>query len=314
MTDYTPSNSKKNKTAIYGGHPKKPIWRFFEQEEDNMFGFNCLKVDHSIREAVIYMVEVREREISSGANVKRQNNDQTILEDFYENSDLSKERKEDIDTALIKAFLYRLLEEETLDGWTNPSGKSLWNFIIHLGNGWDILWKIRDFSGENYTAEFLAQQIQLIIEEIGIQKFAGIITDAGSNVINENSTIITSEAVKTIINRKCRFFNDVYDLSNVMKPIRDAILSLESSNLTLADCYFSLACFGQSINKISENENVNFRQHAIKSFNERFKMYNFDEYLLSYYIHPSYRGKKINIYYFNNDNIDRKLTIFIINK
>ncbi|CAB5370883.1 unnamed protein product [Rhizophagus irregularis] len=105
MTDYTPSNSKKNKTAIYGGHPKKPIWRFFEQEEDNMFGFNCLKVDHSIREAVIYMVEVREREISSGANVKRQNNDQTILEDFYENSDLSKERKEDIDTALIKAFV-----------------------------------------------------------------------------------------------------------------------------------------------------------------------------------------------------------------
>ncbi|GBC49556.1 ribonuclease H-like domain-containing protein [Rhizophagus irregularis DAOM 181602=DAOM 197198] len=471
MTDCTPSNSKKNKIAIYGGRPKKPIWRFFEQGEEIDKGHyiaiclacrqtfrpgkttamekhiisNCLKVDHSICEAVIYMVEAREREISSGANIKRQNNDQTILEDFYESSDLSKERKEDIDTALIKAFvccglpwhlvehpfiielfkqlrsnyslpdrktladtmltqeilrvnvkLYRLLEEETLDGWTSPSGKSLWNFIIHLGNGRDILWKIRDFSDESHTAEFLAQQIQLIIEEIGIQKFAGIVTDAGSNVhsarnlisgkfphilnirciahslnlitkdlikhtfakkiiqwysvivtyfkkshrpkellelkilekqidggglktyldtrwttvyemlnsisrlelclkevINENSTIITSEAVKTIINRKRGFFNDVYDLSNVMKPIRDAILSLESSNSTLADCYFSLACLGQSINKISENENVNFRQHAIKSFNERFKMYDFDEYLLSYYIHPGYRGSGV---------------------
>ncbi|RGB22870.1 hypothetical protein C1646_775389 [Rhizophagus diaphanus] len=47
---------------------------------------NCLKVDYSIREAVIYMVEACEREISSGTNIKRQNNDQTILEDFYENS------------------------------------------------------------------------------------------------------------------------------------------------------------------------------------------------------------------------------------
>ncbi|EXX65195.1 ribonuclease H-like domain-containing protein [Rhizophagus irregularis DAOM 181602=DAOM 197198] len=281
-----------------------------------------------------------------------------------------------------------------MDGWTSPSGKSLWNFVIHLGNGQDILWKISDFSSESHTAEFLARQVQSILEDIGIQKFVGIVTDAGSNVhsarnlitgrfphilnirciahslnlitkdlikhtfskriiqwctvivtyfkkshrpkellelkikekqigggglktyldtrwttvyemldsicrleiclkevIGENSNIITSEAVKTIINQKRGFFNDVYDLANIMKPIRDAILSLESNKSTLADCYFSLACLGQSINKIpDENENVRFHQHAIKSFNERFKMYDFDEYLLAYYIHPSYKG------------------------
>jgi hypothetical protein len=45
-----------------------------------------------------------------------------------------------------------------------------------------------------------------------------------------------------------------------MKPIRDAILSLESSKSTLADCCFFLASLGQSINKIpNENENVRFR-------------------------------------------------------
>ena len=42
-------------------------------------------------------------------------------------------------------------------GPTSPSGKSLWNFVIYLGNGRDILWKINDFSSESYTAEFLAQ-------------------------------------------------------------------------------------------------------------------------------------------------------------
>ena len=72
-----------------------------------------------------------------------------------------------------------------------------------------------------------------------------------------------------------------------MKPIKDAILSLESSKAMLADCYLSLACLGQSINKI----HVMFRQYTIKIFNERFKMYDYDEYLLAYYIHPGYKGK-----------------------
>ncbi|CAG8698525.1 365_t:CDS:2, partial [Rhizophagus irregularis] len=47
------------------------------------------------------------------------------------------------------------------------------------------------------------------------------------------------------------FFNDVYDFANIMKPIRDAIL--------IAGCCFSLACLGQSINKIpDENENASW--------------------------------------------------------
>src|SRR4051812_23719465 len=67
---------------------------------------NSSKVDHSIREAVLFMVEARERHEISLSSAKHQiGNDQTNLEDFYKNSDLSKERKEDIDTALIKAFV-----------------------------------------------------------------------------------------------------------------------------------------------------------------------------------------------------------------
>ncbi|POG73975.1 uncharacterized protein OCT59_018980 [Rhizophagus irregularis] len=121
MSDSLPSNSKKTKSAnSTNGRPKKPIWRFFEQGDEIDKGHyiatclackqtfrpgktpvmekhimnNCSKVDHSICEAVIYMVEAHEtREISSGANTKRQNSesDQVTLENFYENSDLSKE-------------------------------------------------------------------------------------------------------------------------------------------------------------------------------------------------------------------------------
>ncbi|GBB94328.1 hypothetical protein RclHR1_23320001 [Rhizophagus clarus] len=120
MSDSVPSNSKKSKSTNYtGGRPKKPIWRFFEQGEEIDKGHyvatclackqifqpekstaiekhiinNCLEVDRSIREAVVYMVETHERETFSdaNANAKRKNNNQTTLDNFYENSDLSKE-------------------------------------------------------------------------------------------------------------------------------------------------------------------------------------------------------------------------------
>ena len=122
MSDSAPSNSKKPKSTNYtGGRPKKPIWRFFDEQGEEIdkghYVATCLackqifqpgkltamekhiisnysKIDHSIQEAVIYMVKAREREISSDANTanaKRKNNDQTTLDNFYDNSDLSKE-------------------------------------------------------------------------------------------------------------------------------------------------------------------------------------------------------------------------------
>ena len=132
----TPSTSKKVKSANPGGRPKKPIWRFFEQGEEIDKGHyvakcvacnqtfrpgktaimekhiinNCSKVDHSIREAGIYMVEACEASFSKlSASVKRGNNevenDQATLVNFYESSSLSKERKEAIDIAIIKVFV-----------------------------------------------------------------------------------------------------------------------------------------------------------------------------------------------------------------
>lgn len=125
-------------------------------------------------------------------------------------------------------------------------------------------------------------------------------------VINENPNVITNEAIKTIINRKRGFFNDVTDLANIMKPIKEAILNLESSNATLADCYFHLAYLGRSINKIPDDDHVIFRQYAIKIFNERFKAYDFDEYLLAYYIHPGYKGENFTFIKFSDLNVSKK--------
>jgi hypothetical protein len=129
-----PSNSKKVKSTNSTGRPKKPVWRFFEQGEvvdkghyvatclacnqtfrsgktvimEKHIISHCSKVDNSVREAVIYMVE-RQVSLSNLTGTERKNNqvenDQSTLDEFYENSDLIKERKEAIDKALVKAFV-----------------------------------------------------------------------------------------------------------------------------------------------------------------------------------------------------------------
>ena len=136
MSDNNASLTSKNLKST--GRPKKPIWRFFEQGDEMDKGhyvatclacdqtfrpgktsimkkhiINCSKVDHSIREAVMYMVETCEippiNPTTNPTNFKRKNsqveNDQTTLTNFYENSELNIERKEAIDTVLIKAFV-----------------------------------------------------------------------------------------------------------------------------------------------------------------------------------------------------------------
>uniref|UniRef100_U9TW63 DUF659 domain-containing protein n=1 Tax=Rhizophagus irregularis (strain DAOM 181602 / DAOM 197198 / MUCL 43194) TaxID=747089 RepID=U9TW63_RHIID len=59
---------------------------------------------------------------------------------------------------------------------------------VHFRKYKNIIWLIYAW-GESHIAEFLARQIQSILEDIGIQKFVGIVTDAGSNVHSARNLI-----------------------------------------------------------------------------------------------------------------------------
>lgn len=88
-----------------------------------------------------------------------------------------------------------------LDGWTSPAGKSLWNFVIHTPDGKDILWRISDLSQESHTAENLSQKIEEILTEIGIQRFAAIVTDSAANINLARKFI--NQKYPHIINIRC---------------------------------------------------------------------------------------------------------------
>ena len=79
-------------------------------------------------------------------------------------------------------------------------------------------------------------------------------------------------------------------MCNIIKPIKEAIVCLESHSSNLANCYYNLLKLAIAINNISTEHQIMFRNYCITKFNSRYKEFNCDKYLLSYFLHPGYKG------------------------
>ena len=86
----------------------------------------------------------------------------------------------------ILIYIYNLLNlyslNIALDGWTSPNGNSIYSFMILTPTHNRFLYTLNDFSAHSHTTEFLADKIDRILNEIGCDKFAAIVTDNASNV------------------------------------------------------------------------------------------------------------------------------------
>jgi len=70
----------------------------------------------------------------------------------------------------------------SLDGWTAPDGSSIWSFVISTLSRQEYLYELQDYSEQSHTAEFLANQIELVINRIGRKKILAIVSDNGANI------------------------------------------------------------------------------------------------------------------------------------
>ncbi|CAG8755942.1 ribonuclease H-like domain-containing protein [Rhizophagus irregularis DAOM 181602=DAOM 197198] len=68
-----------------------------------------------------------------------------------------------------------------LDGWTTPKMKSIYNYIVTTDTRMEYLIGLYDYSSDSHTSEFLTEEISSIIEKLGSDKFAAIVTDNASN-------------------------------------------------------------------------------------------------------------------------------------
>ncbi|GES99151.1 ribonuclease H-like domain-containing protein [Rhizophagus clarus] len=68
-----------------------------------------------------------------------------------------------------------------LDGWSTPKMESIYNYIVTTDTRMEYLIGLYDYSSESHTSEFLTEEISKIIEKLGSDKFAAIVTDNASN-------------------------------------------------------------------------------------------------------------------------------------
>lgn len=95
--------------------------------------------------------------------------------------------------------------------------------------------------------------------------------------------------VKKIL-RGRTFFDDLNHLVQVLKYVKDAVVILQSDKTNLANCFINLVKLAAAIKKIPIEFHKNFRIHCINKFNERWKEFQYDEFLLAFFLHPAYKG------------------------
>ena len=79
-----------------------------------------------------------------------------------------------------------------MDGWTDPAGRSIYNYVALTPNGKKYLLKLMDYFRFSHTADFLANEIEQTLVLNNIERFSGVVTDGAGNV----------RAAREIINRK----------------------------------------------------------------------------------------------------------------
>ena len=108
---------------------------------------------------------------------------------------------------------------------------------------------------------------------------------------------LKNDKVKNILS-SWSFFNDLRTLAFVLKPLCNMVLALERRTADLSDCYFGLACISTAMKKLPRQINQEFRNHCIKTNNNRFQEFNEDSYLLAFFLNPLYRGKLFFLFCF----------------
>ncbi|CAG8489955.1 4286_t:CDS:2 [Gigaspora rosea] len=104
-----------------------------------------------------------------------------------------------------------------LDGWTDPRGRSIWNFLVLTPDQKEHLYALRNYSSARHTAEFLAKEIETIITKIGTKKICAVVSDNGANVA----------AARRLITQKFPHIMNVSYIANWLNLISNLVLEHE---------------------------------------------------------------------------------------
>ena len=76
----------------------------------------------------------------------------------------------------------------------------------------------------------------------------------------------------------------MFQIWSILNPIKKAVVILEHKNATLADCFICLAIMATSIKELPQVGTNSFHSGCETIFNKRWQEFNFDLYLLAYFL------------------------------
>nr|CAG8647032.1 11029_t:CDS:2 [Entrophospora candida] len=132
-----------------------------------------------------------------------------------------------------------------MDGWTDPAGRSIYNYVALTSNGKD-----HSHQGNHYLKEAI-QRFE--ISGGGLKTYIKTRWSSAWDCLNsvkrlenglkwivsENPTVITNGDVLSLLQQR-NFFSDVEILCEVLKPIKEAVVSMQTNHANLADCFIHM--------------------------------------------------------------------------
>jgi hypothetical protein len=112
----------------------------------------------------------------------------------------------DQETSKINLKINRIIDKEinitiAFDGWSNPTSKSIYDYCLITEERKEYLWCSKDYSGVSHTGIFLGEELIKIVEEIGPEKLAAVVSDNAANASLARK--ILCEKYPHILNIRC---------------------------------------------------------------------------------------------------------------
>ncbi|CAB5377283.1 unnamed protein product [Rhizophagus irregularis] len=113
-----------------------------------------------------------------------------------------------------------------LDGWTNPNGVSVYNYVILTPDQEQYFYALHNYSGDHHTGDFLASQITDIIKKIGPEKVSALVTDNAANCVKARE-IVTNQ-FPNIIDLRC--------IAHFVNLVTKQIMEHDLAKITISGC------------------------------------------------------------------------------
>ncbi|CAB4432255.1 unnamed protein product [Rhizophagus irregularis] len=113
--------------------------------------------------------------------------------------------------------------------------------------------------------------------------FARVLSEHGNDIKNRVKDILYDQ----------NFYENCRIITSILHPLKVTVGCLESRTSSLADCYIHLLSLASAVYRMP-NQNIEFKNHCVIKFNERYDEFSNDHFLLAFFLHPRYHGNGIN--------------------